>query len=82
MKKNVEWRWVSRFIKRMQTLGLVVDEALMKMSPFKDNEKLSNLVQNYPYFYDKKVKDYKEEDKVQRAWEDIAFLFPDVFFLF
>ena len=33
------------------------------MSPFKDEEKLSNLVQNYPSLYDKKVKEYKEEDK-------------------
>jgi len=42
------------------------------MAPFKNNEKLSELVKLYPCLYNKQESDFKKEDMKQRAWNEIA----------
>ena len=42
------------------------------MAPFKRYEQLSELLKMYPYFYNKKEKDFKKEEVKQRAWKGIA----------
>ena len=43
-----------------------------KMTPFKSNENLSELVKLYPCLYNKQEKDFKKEEIKQRAWKEIA----------
>ena len=42
------------------------------MAPFKDYERLSELVKTYPCLYNKQDKDFKKEDVKQRALKEIA----------
>ena len=42
------------------------------MAPFKNNEKLSELVKLYPCLYNKQESDFKKEDMKQRAWNEIS----------
>ena len=46
--------------------------SLLIMTPFNNNEKLSELVKLYPCLYNKQEKDFKKEDIKQRAWNEIA----------
>lgn len=42
------------------------------MAPFKNHERLSELVKMYPCLYNKQEKEFKKEEVKQRAWKEIA----------